>query len=83
MGPKYHHKCFYEREAQGDFTDRRGGRNVTREADVDDVATDQRMQATTRRWKKHKAVSLPAAEGMWPRQHLDFNPAILMWTSGL
>ena len=82
MGPKCHHKCFYEKEAQGDFTDSRG-RNVTTEADVDDVATGQRMQATTRRWKKQEAVSLPAAEGMWPHQQLDFNPAILMWTSGI
>ena len=67
----------------GDFTDRRGGRHVTAEVDVDDVARGQRMQPTTRRWKKHRAVSLTASEGMLPHQHLDFNPAILIWTSGL
>ena len=83
MGPKCHHKCFYEREVQGDFTDRRGGRHVTAEVDVDDVARGQRMQPTVRMWKKHRAVSLTASEGMRPHQHLDFNPAILIWTSGL
>ena len=41
MGTKCHHKCFYEREAQGDSTDGRGGRNVTTEAYVDDVARGQ------------------------------------------
>lgn len=31
----------WEREAQGDSTDGRGGRNVTTEADVDDAARGQ------------------------------------------
>lgn len=56
---------------------------MTAEVDVDDVARGQRMQPTVRMWKKHRAVSLTASEGMRPHQHLDFNPAILIWTSGL
>ena len=56
---------------------------MTTEVDADDVARGQRMQPTMRRWKKHTAVSLTASEGMRPHQHLDFDPAILIWTSGL
>lgn len=34
VDPECHHECFYKREAEGDFTDRRGGSNVITEAET-------------------------------------------------
>ena len=56
MGPKSN-KCLYEREAEGDLTDRRGGGHGTVETDRSDVDTSEGMPAATRCWKRQETDS--------------------------
>lgn len=73
--PNCNHKCLNDRQEERI--------HVTREAETwSDAATSQEMLAATKDGKGQEQILPWTPRGHVTRQHLDFNPVVLIWTYG-